>query len=421
MSSLSYEQLRDAVAGSHVAIRSRTVLQPAGGPGDKVFPSTYGVPSTATTKYATEKYREDGGEKLRVVLGSVADQANRHELALLEGLDAGELSFPNPFVDFTVDDELADLGHLSSLEAPHRLADAIFRDSMIDGTLFRLSDFGRAITDATPNNATALYAASPAALVFGMWDSTGPKGGLGSKFQRALVSEIVGLDAQLGVKVGSRIDPLGIGKSAAKIYEHADTDQGWTLDPEQARKEKGKPVEVGKGDKLGRPSSINHSNIPPSIDSQSGGVTIAEAVQMTVLSLAALRKLRFVRRPDGSLLSPVERREAELVARTALAALGVAAIAYQHEQDYDLRSRCLLVPTAEPTLELVARNGGAVQSFASSTSDAAELLAQAAGEAERAGMGWVNEPVRFVPSDKLCELVRRSREELRAAPAEGDE
>jgi CRISPR-associated protein Csb1 len=204
------------------------------------------------------------------------------------------LSFPNPFVDFTIDDQLADLGHLSALEALHRFADAIFRDSMLDGTLFRLSDLGRRVTDATPNAATALYASSPAALLFGMWDSTGPKGGLGSKFQRALVSEIVGLDAQFGVKVGSRIDPLQIEKSAAIVYEHADPEQGWTLDEAEARKDKGKPVAVGNKGELGRPSVVNHGNVTPSIDRQAGGVTISEAVQTTVLSLAALRKLRFV-------------------------------------------------------------------------------------------------------------------------------
>lgn len=66
------------------------------------------------------------------------------------------------------------------LEAPHRLADAIFRDSLLDGTLFRLSDVGRAITDATPRNATDLFRHSPTALLFGMRDSTGPKGELGS-------------------------------------------------------------------------------------------------------------------------------------------------------------------------------------------------------------------------------------------------
>jgi len=418
VNTLDYPTLRAAVAGQQVAIRSRTVLQPAGGPGDKIYPSSYGVADNARTKYAVEPYSVDGVERYRVLIGSVADGANRHELALLEGLDAGELAFPNPFVDFSGEEGLEDLGRLSALEAPHRLADAIFRDSMIDGTLSRLSDLGRAITDATPNAATALYAACPAALVFGMWDSTGPKGGLGSKFQRALVSEIVGEDAQLGVKVGSRIDPLQIEKTAAVVYEHVDPEQGWTLDPTEARTEKGKPVAVGSKGELGRPSVVNHGNVTPTIDTKAGGVTIDHAVQTTVLSLAALRKLRFVTKIGGEILSQTDRREAETAARTALAALAVAAIAYQHSQDYDLRSRCLLVPTAEPTLELVGRSGGEPVRYESSTEAAAALLREATDAAASVGMGWLTEEVRLLPAPKLVELIRRSRDQAHTLAAE---
>ena len=120
------------------------------------------------------------------------------------------MTFPVPYVDSSEAGEVTDYEKLTVLEAPHRLADAVFRDSLLEGTLFRLSDVGRAITDATPRNATDLFRYSPTSLLFGMWDSTGPKGGLGSKFQRAYVSEIVGFDASVGKKVGSRIDPLQI-------------------------------------------------------------------------------------------------------------------------------------------------------------------------------------------------------------------
>ena len=61
-----------------------------------------------------------------------------------------------------------------------------------------------------------------------MWDSTGPKGGIGSKFQRVYVSEIVGLDARIGKKVGSRLDPLQIEREAAgrQIFVHKDAGTG---------------------------------------------------------------------------------------------------------------------------------------------------------------------------------------------------
>ena len=268
MAELTIEQLTEAVAGGAVALRSGMELQPADGPGGKVFPPTYA--GAGGHKYAIEERQVGDRLVTTVLLDSVASQANRAELALLEGWEAGELSFPVPFVDFTGEADLDDLGRITVLEAPHRLADAIFRDSLLEGTLFRLSEMGRAITGARPGNATDLFRYAPTTLLFGQWDSTGPKGGLGSKFQRAYVSEIVGLDAHIGRKVRSRIDPLQIERGAAVVYEHSDPQQRWTLDREEAVQEKGKPKPVG-GD--GRPSEINHGNIAPSMDSQAGGVT----------------------------------------------------------------------------------------------------------------------------------------------------
>ncbi len=402
MTDLTYEQLQGAVAGEYVAIRSRTVLDPAGGPGDKVFPPTYAV--NARHKYADEERVVGDRTTTTVLLDSVASQANRAELALLEGWDEEELDFPVAYVDFTVDPDTADLDRLTVLEAPHRIADAIFRDSLLDGTLFRLSDVGQAITNATPRDATALFRYSPTALLFGMWDSTGPKGGLGSKFQRAYVSEIVGLDAEFGKKVGSRIDPLGIEKLPPdeRAYNHADPDRVWTFDESEAAKEKGKPSLASRGSDKGtdgQPSKINHGNVAPSIDAAAGGVTISEAVQTTVISLAALRRLRFAgQTPDAA-----------LAARTAIAALGVAALAYQYEMDYDLRSRCLLIPRHAPRVELLARDGTDPIVMNVNRRVASELLHAAAAAAHDAGIGWAERETRFEPAPKLVELIKRSR------------
>ena len=83
MPDLTFEQLRDATAGGSVALRSVTRLQPAGGPGDKVFPPTYAVEGRAEHKYAAEERHVDGRVVHTVLLDSVASQANRAELALL--------------------------------------------------------------------------------------------------------------------------------------------------------------------------------------------------------------------------------------------------------------------------------------------------------------------------------------------------
>ena len=408
----TFEKLSEAVAGGAVALRAKTTLQPAGGEGDKVFPPTYAPEARAEHKYAVEERQVGDKSSVVVLLDSVASQANRAELALLEGWRSKELSFPVPYVDFTVDDDVRDIGELTVLEAPHRLADAIFRDSLLDDTLFRLSDMGQAITDATPRDATALFRYSPTALLFGQWDSTGPKGGLGSKFQRAYVSEIVGLDVMVGRKVGSRIDPLQIEKldPNEKAFNHEDPRQVWTLDEaEAARDKKGNAESASRGSdsgEAGQPSKINHGNIAPTIDAQSGGVTISRAVQTTVISLAALRRLRFSGRD----------RDAESAARTAIAALGVAAIVYQYQIDYDLRSRCLLIPEHAPRLELVGRDGSAPETVDVDRSVAQDILARAAERAAQTGLGWETDEIRLVPAPKLVELIKRSRKVAAAEP-----
>ncbi len=405
MEALTFGKLHQAVAGDAVALRSRTDLQPAGGPGDKVFPPTYAVAQNAEHKYAVEERIVGDVTKTTVLLDSVASQANRAELALLDGWESNELAFPVPFVDFTVDDDLADLGKLTVLEAPHRIVDAIFRDSLLDDTLFRLSDMGQAITNATPRDATALFRYSPTALLFGVWDSTGPKGGLGSKFQRAYVSEIVGLDAKIGKKVGSRLDPLQIEKLGPKqkAYNHRDHAQVWTFDEDEAEKKKGKLQFASRGaetGEAGQPAKFNHGNIAPSIDTVSGGVTISSAIQTTVISLAALRRLRFTE----------HKRAAEVAARVAVAALGVAAIAYQHHMDYDLRSRCLLIPQHPPQIELVGRDGSAPEVVTVNREGAITILQAASEQAASAGIGWKSEETRLVPAPKLVELIKRSRQ-----------
>ena len=407
MTHLTFEQLHDAVAGEAVALRSRMTLQPAGGEGDKVFPPSYAVDGRSEHKYAVEERQVGGTDQVSttVLLDSVASQANRAELALLDGWERGELSFPVPYVDFSDDVGATDYERLTVLEAPHRLADAIFRDSLLDGTLFRLSEIGQAITDATPRDATDLFRYSPTSLLFGMWDSTGPKGGLGSKFQRAYVSEIVGFDAKVGRKVASRIDPLQIEKVAPddRVYNSADPSEVWTDDPERSERDKqGKPVRAsraGTSGEAGQPSKINHGNIPPSIDAQAGGVTISSAVQTTVISFAALRRLR----------CKGHAREAETAMHTAVAALGVAAIAYQHEMDFDLRSRCLLLATHPPRLELLRRDGSPGQVVDVDRSTSAQILEDAAVHARAAGVGWETRELRLVPAPKLLELIRRSR------------
>lgn len=401
-----------------VAIRVRQRLQPAGGPGDKVFPPTYAT-GEGKLKYATEQRRRDGVEVPAVLLDSVASQANRIEESLLAAWESGDLSFPVIGVDFSGDPELRDLGMITSLQAPHRIADAILRDATdLEGkTLFRDLPAGRAFTDATPRNATAVYELCPTALVLGVWDSTGPKGGMGAKFGRALTSEIVALGVSTGRKVGSRIDPLGI-QSHVPVYHRKDDEHDWTIDPAEAKTEKGgKPALFSRkgAEGKGKPSAVNHSNVAPTIDDLAGGVTFDHAEQTVVLSLPALRRLRFVTSLDGKPLA--DRAAAEQAARVALAALGVAGIVHQRARGYDLRSRCVLVPDGPLVLELVSADGS-VEPVTLDV-EGANALVRAAHEAAAAvGLKWEREPVKLKPAPKLAALIKRSRAEVAAGAAD---
>lgn len=408
---ITYEELRDAVAGPGLGLRARTELEPLGGPGDKVFPPTYGVDRGAATKYAMETRRIGERAVEAVVLDSVASQANRFELALLEGYRQGELALPVISVDFRTVEGLEGYDRISSLEAPHRVFDAILRDSLAGENLFRLSEIGHAITEATPKNAAAMFRYSPTTLLFGGWDSTGPRGGKGAKYERAITSEVVGLDVIRGKKTASRLDPLGIEKNAGPLYEAKDG--GWTPDPDEAVLDaKKQPVllKAGSSDReAGRPSQVNHGNITPSIDEQAGGVTVDRVLATTVLSFTQLRRLRFPTDHTGALIGDDARGPAEVAARTALAALGVAATVLAFEEGFDLRSRCVLIPTGDLTFELLRRGSAPSSTFKMDRAETLALLAQATEAAAAAGLTWHLEEVLLTPIERLVKLVIRSQ------------
>lgn len=423
MSSLSYEQLRDAVAGSAVGVRSHVVLEPLGGRLDKVFPPTYGA--DAGLRYAVERRALDDGEDGRprwvdsVVLDSVASQANRAELVLLEAIRSGGLLAPVTSVDFA-GQGLFGLDRISDYEAPHRIFDALLRDSFDGDDLFRQGPVGQAVTAASSRDAAAVYAHSPHTLVFGGWDSTGPKGGRGAKYERAVTSEIVAHDIQVGKRTSSRIDPAGIELKAGPVYQAHDA-VGWTLDPKAAVVVNGKPqlYQGRSGDRPGRPSHLNHGNVRPSIDPLAGGVTAARIVGTTVLSFIQLRRLRFPTDSAGAAVPAGQRTAVEVAARTALAALGVAAVTLAYEQGFDLRSRCVLVATESLGLDLVGR-AGTVETVEVDGGAALALVAEAAEAAAAAGLEWRQQELMLRPSDRLVDLIRRSQDIAAAETAEDD-
>jgi CRISPR-associated protein Csb1 len=251
-----------------------------------------------------------------------------------------------------------------------------------------------------------------------MWDSTGPKGGLGAKFERAMVSEIVGINAVRGCKTSSRLDPLAIQLQAGPIYQTKEG--GWTLDPEKAHKEKGQPVKLGKD---GRPSEANHGNVTPSLSEKdrdgeflAGGVTIDRAEQTVVLSFPALRRLRFPLNGESQ-----SRPEVDVAARTVLAALGLCAAALAAEAGLDLRSRCLLWPNEPLKWEFLGKPGKIEKDIVVSADHAVQLLQDAIQAATEIGLPWRTTPLPLRPSDELVKLVVKSQQLAAQQGGEGGE
>jgi len=388
--------LLKACTGGMSALRMIATLQPVGGRGDKVAPPTH-----EKGKYAYEKRVMEGRQDVpTVLLDSVQSQANRLEEALLSRLRAKEIQIP--ILEVTIPNH----GVVTSLSAPHRVHDAIFRDCKYQGKRFRESTLGKEISDARAWNATAMFRICPTALLFGTWDSQSESGVNSAKFARALVSEIIGIDVTPGVRTSSRLDPLGIKALKGTIYKSA-TEQ-WTL--EAPKGEKAKSQLYGKS---GSPADINHGNIPPSItDSEKnepGGVTLREARQTAVLSFTQLRKLKF---PIGGKNSP----DVDIAGRAVLAALGVYALTLQIQEGYQLRSRCHLQPEKSPQFEWMGATAAESEFTTIDSEEAQQALASLCAHAENLGLSWEKEPIHLEPEQKLLRLIEMS--DKAAEPAE---
>lgn len=396
--------IETACAGGISAIRATVRLTPIS-EGSKVFPPTYAGDEekerNPPPRYHEEKRLIGGKEINVVVLDSVQSQANRLEQSVLKAIDAEECKLPLLFVT------IPGHGRITALDAPHRVHDAIFRDSEYKEKdqekplPFRNSSIGQRIVKASINNATAFFEFCPTALIFGTWDSTAGEGTRGTKLQRALTSEIVGINAVTGKRSGSRIDPLGIQKDAGPIYKH-ETDY-WTLDENDPNvvKKDGKAVLFGKEKKAGKPSAINHGNILPEVK-EVGGVTVSEAIQTVVLSFVQLRRLRF---PD---VEEPGKSGRDIAGRAVLATLALYAIALQMEDGYDLRSRCQLIPIEQTQFEFIGPTAADIQTFTLDRATAKQLFEDACKMAESTGLKWQEWLIELTPSEKLLKLVERS-------------
>lgn len=373
------------------AVRCRIDLIPVDGPSGRIYPPTYPGPRNVP-QHVVERL-PDGS--LRVLVDSVASQANRHEAALVGARRQGLIDFSDVTVDLGGTDAI--MGELSATEMPHRLSDAILRDSEIDGVAFGKSAVGQRIIGCKPGDLSPLIEASPTTLLFGAWFSQ-HKLPNPLKIQRTAVSEVWAHNAVLGMAVGSRIDPLGIEK--LPLYEAADGD--WTALENEAVRDKGGKF---KPHAIKRPSEMVHGNIAPSVCEQ--GITAERITLNWALPLAALRKLHF-----GT-------SERDRAAQTYIGALAIASRVLDHEAGYSFRSRCDLVSNGPVKFESINRDG-AISERVVTVADAVAMLQAAEAGMTAAGFK-IKQKITVKPSKKLTGLIAANAAHQAAGDISGDE
>lgn len=365
----------------------RAFYQPVGGAGGRVMPPTFPDPKAPKSLpvYLLEPRWCDGARRDAVVLDQVPSQANRVEEALRRAHESGRVALP--MFELTVPDDVATV-RLTSLDFPHRYADAYLRDSQIDGVRFDDSEVGKALRSATAEDVRPLFEREPYSLVFGAWDSH--RKGRWPKFARLYVSEMFGLDPLKGDRRGGRVDPLNL---TGAVDDSAKAESDWRY------------VQSGTKAKGERLSEIGHGHIVP--NPTHGGVTVTEVRRQGWVSFAGLERLRF---GDAS-------AEAAQLARATLAALALAGdrLAFGKPSLW-LRSGCDLTRTSETVAFEV--DGGELEPIEVSTAEAVAAFVHLRERAAEAGIRMASDVTAVSPTPQLAEAIRFS---LAQAPADAGE
>ena len=202
---------------------------------------------------------------------------------------------------------------LSSLQFPHRNADAYLRDARLGDRDFVKTDLGRSIFGATAQTCGPLIGWFPQALLYGCWQSHLGKKRANTKHARAWVSEIVGWNPAPTdvVKVpGLKGDPLNLSVED-RVNSNPDDRLEWTIGKEA--------VQGAKKDKL---SEIGHGQVPfMGADAAAGPVSFTGITQRATLSFAQLRRISL-----GPEYRPRRRRISSRPAGSARAACPPACI-----------------------------------------------------------------------------------------------
>ena len=386
---INLEALRSGCADDAFddGIRLDTELEPLSGPGGLVKPAVYeGGIYQQDRRWAAF---EDGEPTPVIVIDNVPSQANRLEESLRRSQEL--MGVPELVLDLSGLPNLpAHLPkRLSSLEFPHRNADAYLRDARLGDDDFIKTQLGQAIFGATAQACGPLLAWFPQALLYGFWQSHLGKKRHNTKHARVWVSEIVGWKpAATDTKVlGLKGDALNL-NTDEDITSNADDRVGWEIGK--------KPVEGRKKDKL---SEIGHGQVPfMGNEASAAAVSFARVTQRATVSFAQLRRVS---------LGPSHSREADAAARAVLVALGLHAHLLAFGRGFALRSGAELRPR-ETTVTWLGSAGDEVCALGNVEGTAA-LLAEAVTYARSAGVpldGWGQPPTMLTPRENLRTAIR---------------
>ena len=375
-------------------IRIDTDLEPLSGPGGPVKPAVYeGGTYQLDRRWATPG---DAEPTPVIVIDNVPSQANRLEQALRH--DRESSSIPELVLDLSGIRGLpAHLPRsLSSLEFPHRNADAYLRDARLGEVDFTRTEVGQAIFGATAQECGPLVAWFPQALLYGFWQSHLGKKRHNHKHARAWVSEIIGWQpASTETRgLGLKGDPLNLNTDDV-VTSNPDDRTTWDIGGAEK-------VEGGKRDRL---SEIGHGQVPfMGRDAAPSAVSFQRVTQRATVSFAQLRRVSLGR--DAS-------QEADAAARALLVALGLHAHQLAFGHAFALRSGADLRPTAT-TVTLLGGAGDETCEIGG-TEATRDLLAAARTHAESVAVpldGWGQQPMMLQPADALARTIRSTWPDL---------
>ena len=377
-------------------IRFDAEFEPLGGPGETVKPAIYaGAVYQADRRWPPPGDPHHGDKEAHpvFVIDNVPSQANRHEEALRRS--RGSTGVPEMILDLS---DLPGLPphlpqQLSSWQFPHRNADAYLRDSTLDGTDFGKQQIGRDLFAATADNAAALVAWWPQALLYGFWQSHLGKKRSQAKHARAWTSEIIGWQpaAQNTKVLGLKGDPLNLSIEEAVVHDEQDQEV-WTLG---AKRDKG---DTTKKTKL---SELGHGQVPfPKAGEETpAAVSFRRVTQRATVSFAQLRRVG---------LGPEFGDDADSATRTLLVAMGLHAHTLAFGRGFALRSGADLRVSSGAVMWL-GLTDESVDALSAETT--AELLQRAKDHARTVGVpldGWDTEALKLAPKDNLAKAIESS-------------